>query len=250
MKKLLFISILAGVLAGCEKDIKTFDGKPDVYFQYASQPRQSFNTILVDSTIVSFAYASAAYKDSVLVVPIKVSGLVMDYDRPYLIKANDSSTAKAGVHYEIINSDFTIGAGKISDTVYLKLKRIPEMLTQSFNIYLELHPNENFGVGLEKKLASANKYVSTIRHRVMVDDILKKPMYWIDGYLGVFSRKKLYLMSEQLDIPIDKLNTTVSVAEVNYYGKFMQRYLNEQKTLGNIIKEDDGTDMIMGSAVQ
>ncbi len=115
----------------------------------------------------------------------------MNTDRAYVLKTNDSSTAIAGQHYEIVNSDLTIAAGKLTDTVYIKLKRTPDMLTTSFNIYLELKGNENFNVDYTRKLTSAggNKSVSTTWHRVMVNDILRKPNYWLDTFLGVFSRK-------------------------------------------------------------
>lgn len=252
MKYLFFITMVTGLLMGCTKEIKTFEGKPQVYFLYASQPKESFNDILLDSTIFTFAFTPTGIQDSIIIVPVKASGMLLNNDRSYVLKANDSSTAKAGQHYEFVKSDFTISAGKLTDTVYIKLKRTPDMLTTSFNIYLELQANEHFSVDLTKKLTAAggNKTVSTIWHRVMVNDILRKPTYWIDGYLGFFSRKKLYLMSELLGITVDRLNTTIPIAELQYFGRFMQRYLNEQRAAGNIIKEEDGSDMIMGPSVQ
>ncbi|WP_315815442.1 hypothetical protein [Paraflavitalea speifideaquila] len=57
-------------------------------------------------------------------------------------------------------------------------------------------------------------------------------------------------MSDLMGIPVDRLNTTITIAELIYFGRFMQRYLNEQKAAGNIIKEEDGSDMIMGPSVQ
>jgi hypothetical protein len=252
MKYLILTMMVVQLMMGCTKDIKTFDGKPQVYFLYAAQPKESFNDILLDSTIFTFAFTPSNVLDSIILVPVKVSGVSMNRDRSYVLRVNDSSTAKAGQHYEIIKSDFTISAGNFTDTVYIRLKRTPEMLTTSFNIYLELQANENFSIDLTKKLTAAggNKTVSTIWHRVMVNDILRKPTYWLDGYLGVFSRKKLYLMCGLLGITVDRLNTSVPIAELQYYGRFMQRYLNEQRAFGNIIKEEDGTDMIMGPSVQ
>lgn len=252
MKYLLYIIIVAGLLSGCEKDIKTYDGKPQVYFLYASQPRLTYGDEISDSTIISFAYAPVHITDSVIILPVKATGMIMSTDRSYRLKVNDSSTAKPGKHYEIFKTDLTINAGRLTDTLYIKLLRTPEMLTESFNIYLELEANEHFEVDLVKKRtpAGGTNTVSTIRHRIMVNDILRKPMYWIDGYLGSFSRKKLYLLSEMLEIPIDRLNSTITIPEVMYFGRFMQRYLNEQKAAGNTIKEADGTDMIMGPSVQ
>ncbi|MFT3823530.1 MAG: DUF4843 domain-containing protein [Chitinophagaceae bacterium] len=253
MKYIYLLVLIAAMSTACTKGLKTFDGTPVVYFQYAVDIKDgNYPELFYDSSIVTFAYAPAAQKDSVLMLTVKISGDTASVDRQYKLLINDSSTAKAGKHYDIINSDFTVRAGRVLDTVYFQLHRIPEMTTQSFNIYVELQANENFGVDVEAKRpgSSTTTWVKTTRHRIKVDDILNKPKYWIDGYLGTFSRRKLYLMSDVLDIPNDKLNNTIAVADVNFYGKFMQRYLNEQRSLGNVIKEDDGSDMIMGPLVQ
>jgi hypothetical protein len=46
------------------------------------------------------------------------------------------------------------------------------------------------------------------------------------------------------------MDTNISIAETLAYGKFMQRYLNEQKAAGNLILDEDGQPMNMGSAAQ
>lgn len=247
VKYTLFILII-GTLAGCTKDLKTFNEKPVVYFQAAVEARDATGQ-LFDSTVVTFAYASASLKDSVVTVGIKVTGAPAAEDRPFALKVLDSSTAVAGKHYDIV-SPMVIPAGKVTTQLQIKFHRQPEMLTTPFQVYLALTANEHFGTDLLVKNLSGGKFVFTTWHRVKADDILARPMYWLDTYLGTFSRKKLYLMSEILEIPINKLNTSVTVAEVNFYGKFMQRYLNEQKANGNTIKEDDGADMLMGPSVQ
>jgi hypothetical protein len=57
-------------------------------------------------------------------------------------------------------------------------------------------------------------------------------------------------MAEVLGIEPAYLDTSVSIAESNAYGKFMQRYLNEQRALGKIVYEEDGSEMVMGVSVQ
>lgn len=247
MKYTLFILII-GTLAGCAKDLKTFNERPVVYFQNAVEAKDNTGQ-LYDSTVITFAYAAASLKDSLVTVAIKVTGAPAAEDRPFILKVLDSSTAVAGKHYDIV-SPMVIPAGKVTAQLQIKFHRQPEMLMQPFQIYLALAANEHFGTDLLVKNLGGGKFVYTTWHRVKADDVLARPMYWLDTYLGTFSRKKLYLMSEILEIPINKLNTSASVAEVNFYGKFMQRYLNEQKSNGNIIKEDDGSDMVMGPSVQ
>lgn len=250
MKNSYLFLLILGTLAGCTKDIKTFDGEPVVYFQHAIERRHPYENLFYDSSLVSFAYMPGSRQDSLLPLCIKVSGAPDEADRSYTLRVNDSSTAVEGTHYAFVNSDYTIRAGEVTDTVYIRLKRLPVMLSASFTIYLELHANEHFGVDIEKKVLSASAAVSSIRHRVKFDDVLARPKYWLDAYLGTFTRKKYYLMCAMLEIPLDKMNTSVTIPETVYYGKFMQRYFNEQKANGTPILEEDGTEMIMGPASQ
>ncbi|MNL07062.1 hypothetical protein D3C87_1277220 [compost metagenome] len=83
-----------------------------------------------------------------------------------------------------------------------------------------------------------------------MNDILKKPFRWQDSYLGVFSRKKLLLMVEIVDADPAYIDGSPSIGVLQAWGKYMQRYLNDQKVAGNIIREADGTEMIMGPLVQ
>ncbi|WP_276486157.1 DUF4843 domain-containing protein [Paraflavitalea pollutisoli] len=241
--------LLLAALSGCSKDLKTYDGSPTIYFIPAVEaPPTNTQAPLFDSTIVTFAYVKAEQKDSILRVPVKVSGPVSPVDRTYALKVQDTSSGQVGVHYDFVKP-FIIKAGKTIDTIYLLLHRTPDMLLKTFSINLELQANEHFDLGLPWKKYSTY-LLSTIVHRVKVDDILSTPKYWLAAYLGDFSRRKLYLMCDLLEIPIDKLNTSVSVAETVFYGKFMQRYLNEQRALGNTIKEENGNDMVMGALSQ
>jgi hypothetical protein len=89
-----------------------------------------------------------------------------------------------------------------------------------------------------------------INYRWFINDIIKKPTRWLDFYLGTFSRKKLNLMVEVLNVDPQYMDTNISIAETLAYGKFMQRYLNEQKAAGNLILDEDGQPMNMGSAAQ
>jgi hypothetical protein len=248
-----FVSIVALVtlLAGCTKDIRNYDGPPAIYFQYAVTARETYSGApLLDSSVITFAYSQTSVADSIIMLPIRTTGYAASIDRTYILNVADSSTAQAGIHYEIINSDYTIKAGKFNDTVYIRLHRTADMLDSTFVLHLDLKANENFVLDVKQKVTSGTQYVRTVHHTVKVNDILSKPKYWLDAYLGTFTRKKLYLMSAMLDIPLDKLNNTITVAEVVYYGKFMQRYFNEQKAAGTPILENDGTLMVMGALSQ
>ncbi len=96
----------------------------------------------------------------------------------------------------------------------------------------------------------SNRQVSLVSFRWFANDIIKKPARWLDTYLGTFTRKKLLLMAQVLGFEPAYLDASVSIVEMTAYGKFMQRYLNEQKAAGNTVYEDDGSEMTMGPSVQ
>jgi hypothetical protein len=98
--------------------------------------------------------------------------------------------------------------------------------------------------------STTGKRNSAINYRWFVNDIIKKPARWQDAVFGIFTRKKLLLMASILNFEPVYLEATVSPGESTAYGKYMQRYLNEQKLLGNTILEEDGSVMSMGSSVQ
>src|SRR5690606_24229579 len=100
--------------------------------------------------------------------------------------------------------------------------------------------NEYFSTSMKDKVLNTNtgKIHSFVTYRWFVNDIIKRPGRWLDGYLGTFTRKKLFLMVEVLGIDPAYLDGSVSIPETLAYGKFMQRYLNEQRGAGNTILEE------------
>ncbi|MCM5528085.1 DUF4843 domain-containing protein [Parasegetibacter sp. NRK P23] len=252
MKRISFsILLLTLLFAGCTKELKTFEGAPVVYFNYPVNGGGPAGSGLSQSALISFAFGSITLTDSVVPILVRVSGAPANVDRKYSLVLVDSlTTAELSTHYQFVQTDFTIQAGKLWDTAYLKLNRTADMADSTFSIYMALEPNENFGTNLQFKVNGTAKF-NAVQYQVQVNDILKKPRYWLDHYLGTFSKEKLYLMSEMLVIPLDKMENTITIAELVYYGKFMQRYLNEKKAAGETIYEADGTTaMTMGPGSQ
>lgn len=249
MKHIFFTAILAALLAGCSKEIKTYDGQAFIYFTRATE-QEVPGVAVTDSSLITFAFGGINQTDSLIKLYVKATGQPQPADRPYTISMNPATTAQAGVHYDILNTDLSVKAGRVADTLLLLLHRTPDMVDSSFNIVIDLAPNNYFGTDLDLNVVSTTRTISTIRQKVVVNDILKRPARWLDAYLGPFTRKKFFLMAELLGFPLNKLEASVSVAEITFYGKFMQRYLNEQKQLGNTILEDDGTEMAMGPSSQ
>lgn len=252
MKKIL---LNLGVLSvftffACEKELPKYEGKPTIYFNEAGRLPAYSGEVIKDSTVLSFSFVTSV--DSLVDMVVKVVGEKSSQDRPYSLNPSANSTAVAGLHYEILNQEFIIPKGELTDTVQIKFLRTEDMKETTFLLSFDLLENEYFSTSMYNKVLNSNtgKTHSFVTYRWFVNDIVKKPGRWLDGYLGPFSRKKLFLMVDILGVNPAYLDTSVSIAETIAYGTFMQRYLNEQRLAGNTILDEDGTDMIMGSEVQ
>lgn len=251
MKKnhfLLFI-IVVGLFTSCTKQgLMTYNTDNSIYFDNYTTvtPR-----IPLDTTAVSFAYAGGTNKDSTIKIYISATGVPTTKDRPYKLLVDESlSTAKAGVHFVTPAPLQSIKAGSLFDTVLLKLLRTADMVDNNYKIVLRLEPNENFNTAIKFRIGSANKPVSAIQYAIHVNDLLRKPGRWLDSYLGTFTRKKLFLLCELLNTTTAYLDTQAPVSDVVFYGRFMQRYLNQMAANGTPVYEADGSLMKMGPAVQ
>ncbi|SMC64822.1 DUF4843 domain-containing protein [Pedobacter africanus] len=254
MKNILYsLSVLFLFIAGvsCKKNnVITYEGKPDIYFNAATKLPDFNGEVISDSTVLSFAYSTAT--DSVAKIIIGVTGAMANHDRAYNLVVDPRSTAIAGKHYDALPTTFTIKKNKLKDTVLLKTHRTSDMQTAEPLLILNLQPNENFVTAMQDKVlnATTGKKYSYVSYKVYINDIVKKPSGWFDFYLGVFSRKKLFLMVDVLSVEPSFFVGSPSLGILGAYGKYMQRYLNDQKVAGKTVYEDDGTEMIMGAGVQ
>lgn len=247
MKKIFFYCVFPIVfLTACKKQgLITYNSDNSIYFA------QTILSTPVNSATISFAFAGGNTLDSVIRLYVAVTGTTTAQDRPYsLVVDKDSSTAKAGVHFVEPAVTQSIKAGTVRDTVYLKLLRTADMLDSNFTIIFRLKPNEQFNTAMEFKMISASRRLNYTVYTVNVNDVLQKPARWVDGYVGVFTRKKLLLMCELLNITPTYLDKDASVADMNFYGRFMQRYLNQMAANGNPVFEINGSRMVMGPLVQ
>lgn len=257
MKKLkiflLFLTLVS--VLSCEKDLKVYDGENNIYFLRSVSPDRVNSALfdkIYDSLNVTFAF-DPVITDSIVLIPVGITGMPASMDREFKVSVSTASTAVGGEHYATLPASFTMHAGKIIDTIPVKIFRTPDMQTNEVTIILELQPNEHFKTGMVDKVANATtgQKLSHTRFKLKANDVLAKPSKWIDAYMGTFTRKKLLLMSELLDIPVDALNqSATSVSQIIFYAKYMQRYLNEKKAAGETIYEDDGTEMAMGPYAQ
>ncbi|WGQ10076.1 DUF4843 domain-containing protein [Pedobacter gandavensis] len=256
MKKnhiIIAVLLLSVAFTACKKGLNTYEGTAGIYFRLATL--QFSNNPGRDSTAISFSYAKAAVKDSLIAIPVQISGARSPEEREFKLTIDPKTRAIAGTHYEILNQRFVIPANGTEQYIFINVHRTTDMLSNNFLLVLNLEENEHFGTPMKDRLVNATtgKRLSFIKHTIWMNDILKKPAAWLDAYLGPFSRKKLFLLAEVAEIPnIGDLDNTglTSIGKVQYYGTFLQRYLNDMRASGKTVYEDDGKEMVMGPSVQ
>ncbi|SDK25651.1 protein of unknown function [Pedobacter sp. ok626] len=245
------VLLLLITMFSCKKqELKTYEGLPSVYFNETNRRLKFQGEVLTDSSVLSFSLAKV--KDSVVTVITTTVSTPSSQDRTYELVIDPASTAIAGTHYDVLPKVFTIKKNTVTDTVRIKFFRTTDLQTKGVTLFFDLKPNENFSTPMIDKTinATTKQKISYIKYRYFINDIIKRPGRWLDGYLGKFSRKKLELMTTVLNVDPAYLDTSVQIGETLGYGLYMQRYLNEMRLAGKTVYEDDGTEMVMGPSAQ
>lgn len=246
-KKILLYTVTGwGLVAAtsCKKnDLPFYSGADNIYFA-------DNNTNKTDTAILSFGYALVKTTDSTASIVVKTIGSASAAERPYkVIVLADSTTAIAGTHYDALPQSFSIKPNKVTDTIAVKVHRTRDMQDSTFILTLRLQPNDYFNTYMSSNTAVSAPY-SYITYKLRINDIISKPKYWLTGYHGTFSRKKILLMAEVLETTVADISATSVIAEIIYQCRATQLYLNAQKAAGNPVYEDDGSLMSMGASVQ
>jgi hypothetical protein len=254
MKNILILSIVFLSFLGitsCNRDeIDTFKGQDNIYFEYAvyGVSIQAIKTP-TDSLGYSFALEKASLTEVIYKIPIRVQGKVSDVDRNVKVSIDPKSTAIEGTHFELPKT-IKISAGKVVDTIAIKVHRTPDMKQNRYLLMLNLEENDSFKTAMKSYTNQlTGKTLNFISFKLSLDDKLTQPAGWYAAALGVFTAKKFYLMCELMDLKPEMFNQKLgapglAIADFGYYQGFMKRYLADQKAAGNIIYEEDGKEMI------
>ncbi|MGY0035189.1 DUF4843 domain-containing protein [Pedobacter sp. NJ-S-72] len=193
MKKITYsisaLLILITVVS-CKKQLMTYEGGlPDIYFNEPARLPAYSGEVLTDSTDLSFSLSTVT--DSIKKIVVAVTGAPVDHDRAYTLVVNPVSTAVEGTHYTALPKMLTIKKNKLLDTIPVKFFRTAGLRSQTVTLVLDLQANSNFINQMKNKVLNqlTGKALSFITYRIYVNDILKKPELWFDGYLGEFTQK-------------------------------------------------------------
>lgn len=96
-----------------QKDISSYSGENTVYFSLAADPpAPNTSEVRRDSLTVSFGFSYGA-TDSLVKVPVKVTGLPVHTARSYNVRLAGASGAVQGTHFDFAQKTFTIPADSL-----------------------------------------------------------------------------------------------------------------------------------------
>lgn len=229
----VYISLLIWSIPSCQKsELLTYDRENSIYIHTVAGS-------LADSINISMGYLPVSRQDSVINFILRCTGVPLDHDRSVTLTTDTGTTALEGIHYEFLEQPM-IPAGQANGTFRLKINRDGSLKEKQHVLRLKLMDNEYFNTNI----ASEKK-----RYRIFMSDIAAQPTWWHNNILGTFSLEKMLLMVELLNI--DPTVTSMSIELLQYYGVFMQRYLNGMLAANTPVYEEDGvTLMVMGPSSQ
>lgn len=256
MNKNIYIGLFAFAIClfvSCKKQsLLTYDVSDNIYFNYKA------GGIITDSTNISFATRVSSVKDSIFKLPVAITGTPKDHDRTYRVMVVDSNTtAVIGTHF-ILPATFTFRAGRVIDSLPIKLLRTADLQSKVIALKLALTPGNDFITDIKTMFSSIGGEVNILAFKLKVSDILTQGTSWTSAfapYFGTFSVKKIRLINQITGMPLDYPATYAfdlqSIAKRTVYAITMSQYLREQKAAGNTVYEDDGiTEMKMAVAYQ
>ncbi len=252
MKTFKYIAaVLIIFTSACQKEkIETYKGVDNIYFSPAWVSITP-GVKLTDSIYVSFVFETMNVDQLTVKIPVRVQGLPSQDDRSYLVELSENSTAVENEDISALSGEHMFKAGQVIDTLEFLVYRSDKLKTETKYAEINLLPNEHFSVNLNENVInkSSGESINCLTFRVYFDDVLGTPKFWSVGFLGDYSEKKLRLISGILDVPLYVFSgeTALSIMEVRYIGKSMQKYLDEQEAKGSPVLDEDGTPMKMGN---
>lgn len=267
MKKNYFFYVLALLLLvnySCKEDQLDFhSGAESIYFPNNETVGRVTGR---QFDFYSFGYVSAYVDHYIHKIPVRATGRMQDYDREFQVKVTDTSTMVLGEDYEFVNERFVMRANRLTDTIYLKIKRSSNLKKTIVSVGLQLEANTNFTTELDYQIIGTGenqKKVSLTGYNFGANDMAGAPWFWDPlqtkqangtiSYLGPYSSKKFQLLIARFGLDsepmlVEKYFPTLPM--FNTWGYGMKAYFTEMEKLGTPVLEENGQPMKMGISIR
>lgn len=268
MKKLvsyIFLFLLITVM-GCKKEMMSYQGKEGVYFavQFGNkslsinywpyQPCSNVEFVSIGKDVVDYP------------VKVMITGPVKNYDRTFKVEVNpDSTTAILGQHYDPISPEVKIAAGTTTANVLVHLKRTADLTNKQVTLGLRLVATKDFALSFPEWDAIPSLTGGSIvpefdasLHTLRINDIMVQPAVWPgsiqpvnreSGLFGVFTRKKMEFLIENLGLKYEDFASAETMPQARYLlvASDAAILLKQRYDAKKPVLEEDGRLMFMGS---
>ncbi len=264
LKLLIFCLLAISLSISCKKSsLETYTGQNNIYF---INKISNGTYIPVEYGVYSFGYVDPKITEAIFPLVVTTTGGKSNQDRPYKLLIDPASTMVKGRDYDIVNDNFAIKTGQVSDTLRIRLHRNAELKKENLNLLFQLESNENFSTSMNsQEIGTGNsKYTAYFtRFLLEANDIPGAPDFWdpaksvyaslVIGYLGKFSGLKFKLLIERYGLNLEDLTApgyVPSIPSIFGWAYGTKSYLDEQAASGNPIMDEDGKPMELGIYVQ
>lgn len=266
LNRLIILTLLPALclLLSCEKEIMKYEGKEGVYFAVQSGGLPVSAWPYQPYTVVPFFQINQP--EVLLPIKIMITGPVKNYDRVFRLEVNpDSTTAVLGLHYEALQSEWTIPANAITTNIQIRLKRTADLQTKTVKLGLRLVATKDFELSFPEWDAIPGLTAGTVvpefdasLHRLDINDFPVTPFVWVgslqpgnreSGLFGVFTREKMEFLSENLGLKYEDFasSATMPAARYNLVAADAAAILIKRLNEKNPVLEEDGRLMFIGS---
>lgn len=207
---------------------------------------------------ISFGYVASDLMDSIVRIPIRVTGSPADLDRAVKVQSDSTTTMVQGVNYDFYVPP-VIRAGLVTDTLKIKLYRTNELKDTTLHLGLVLTYNDNFNIDIPRNYTSSTAYASLLNYSINVNDIAGTSYLWtstsykstVTAYFGTYSQEKVQLMMTVLGLSSSVFydgSTSIAIALVIGWSSYMKAWLATEKAAGRIYYDSKGKEITMGSS--
>jgi hypothetical protein len=226
MKKITTMICTGLALLGCaEDDLKLYNGRSAIYFEALE-----VNTGRILDTI-DFGFGPTPLVEVELALRVKATGDVMDTDRRFKVKVENTDDATPGIDFDV-DSSFTFPAGAPEAAVAVKLYRGPEDDDTTRFVTLRLVPNEHFDTSLPYRYRTTTDSVDVTRMTVQFTSAMPRPQYYMEVVMGYFSVDKLLLVNELCNLTYAQWTVNIPPMQMIGYGQALKNYLQYRISLG------------------
>lgn len=162
---------------------------------YKEDPRVYFKKVNVisDSLVYSFGVKANSVISDTVYLQLRIMGTATGYDREINIHFSDTSTAKAGYHFNL--GPLVMPANKYETKIPVYLYRKPGLKDSIVTADFIIGASKDFQPGYNDKITYG--VTDRLHYKISITDKLSKPANW-DGsllpYFGIYSLVKLQYM--------------------------------------------------------